>query len=557
MNEIQVTTERTDDLPLLGAMLQSMGIADILDEVLPRHGNWRRISLGQVAVGWLMYILSESDHRMSHVESWAGQRLQTLSQVFGEETCAKDFTDDRLGILTEKLGKDEAWAKIEDAMNLRHLRVFHLAAEVVRLDTTAAAVYHDVEGRTLIGYGHSKDHRPDLAQIKTMVAALDPMALPVVTQPLAGRLSDDPLYIPAIDRVRESLPGKRLLYVGDNKMEKRATRAHIAQGQDAYLLPLSQKHQQGLLLFGYVNQALKEEAQLDVLASDDDGWLLRGREWRREQRYEGSAWQERVLVVQSRPLYQKQRKALERRLAKAEAQILQLTPPPKRGRRQFRELAPLQARVDQILQKHQVSPFLEVTYHEESVMRAGKTPQQRYRVEVVRREEALRDHLPTLGWRLYVTNAPQAALSMSHAMSVYRGAVPTIEHLFSRLKGRPLGLRPLFLRREDRIRGLVRLLSIALRTMTLMEFVVRRALAKQQEVIAGLYPGNPTKTTSRPTAERLLQAFKGIHLSAIALPDQRIQHISPLSPLQNRILQLLTFDPAIYMNLAHSEPVPT
>jgi len=49
MNEIQVTTERTDDLPLLGAMLQSMDIADILDEVLPRHGNWRRLSLGKVA----------------------------------------------------------------------------------------------------------------------------------------------------------------------------------------------------------------------------------------------------------------------------------------------------------------------------------------------------------------------------------------------------------------------------------------------------------------------------------------------------------------------------
>jgi len=93
--------------------------------------------------------------------------------------------------------------------------------------------------------------------------------------------------------------------------------------------------------------------------------------------------------------------------------------------------------------------------------------------------------------------------------------------------------------------------------MTLIEFVVQRALTEQQEAIAGLYPGSPTKTTARPTAERLLQAFKGIHLSVITLPDQRIQHISPLSPLQNRILQLLTFDPAIYTNLAHPEPVPT
>ena len=45
-----------------------------------------------------------------------------------------------------------------------------------------------------------------------------------------------------------------------------------------------------------------------------------------------------------------------------------------------------------------------------------------------------------------------------------------------------------------------------------MEFVVRRQLTREQQSLAGLYEGNPKRTTARPTAEKLLVAFQGITL---------------------------------------------
>jgi hypothetical protein len=48
----------------------------------------------------------------------------------------------------------------------------------------------------------------------------------------------------------------------------------------------------------------------------------------------------------------------------------------------------------------------------------------------------------------------------------------------------------------------MRLLSIALRVLTLVEFVVRRQLAAEESTLAGLYAGNPTRETACPTAER-------------------------------------------------------
>jgi transposase len=50
----------------------------------------------------------------------------------------------------------------------------------------------------------------------------------------------------------------------------------------------------------------------------------------------------------------------------------------------------------------------------------------------------------TLGWRVYVTNHPEATLSLPQAVTVYRQEY-LVEHSFSRLKGHPLSLSPMYL----------------------------------------------------------------------------------------------------------------
>ena len=61
-------------------------------------------------------------------------------------------------------------------------------------------------------------------------------------------------------------------------------------------------------------------------------------------------------------------------------------------------------------------------------------------------------------------------------MLAYRNAYQ-VERSLGRLKGRPLSLTPMSVQRDDHATGLIRLLSIALRVLTLLEFVGRRQLA--------------------------------------------------------------------------------
>ncbi len=102
------------------------------------------------------------------------------------------------------------------------------------------------------------------------------------------------------------------------------------------------------------------------------------------------------------------------------------------------------------------------------------------------------------------------------------------ERGFGRIKGQPLSLTPMYLQREEHATGLIRLLSIGLRVLTLIEFVVRRNLSGLS--IAGLYAGNPKRETKRPTAEAILSAFKNINW--VRIKSNHDSYLTPLTKLQ-------------------------
>ncbi len=131
-----------------------------------------------------------------------------------------------------------------------------------------------------------------------------------------------------------------------------------------------------------------------------------------------------------------------------------------------------------------------------------------------------------------------------------------VERSLGRLKGQPLSLRPMYLARDDHATGLVRLLTIAVRVLTVVEFVVRRQLAATGSRLAGLYAGQPTRRTTRPTTERLLATFGELTLTIVELPDRIVCHLTPLTALHERLLALVDCSPEIYLRLASDSSQP-
>jgi len=224
-DNLNVTTEQVDDIPVLLAQGKKIGVPELLDQHFWSHGNWRGTSFGWTSLVWLAHILSEGDHRLNQVEQWVEKRVHTLGISIGQPVRGLEWSDDRLGIVLDELADAERWKAFETDLNRRTFRVYDLKPRRVRVDSTTTSGYWTVTEDGLFQFGHSKDHRPDLPQLKVMMSALDPLGMPVATQVVSGERADDKLYIPAIQQVSASLDEHGLLYVGDCK--RRARRRQI------------------------------------------------------------------------------------------------------------------------------------------------------------------------------------------------------------------------------------------------------------------------------------------------------------------------------------------
>jgi transposase len=561
MTTSTITSERIDDIPLLLHWLREMHVDTIIDAVLdPPHGNRQGLSHGHLTVVFLAYILSTCNHFLSPVRDWVAKHHHCLEHALGQPIRETDCTDDRLEDLLDALGADQAGERIEEQLDRHLIRAYALPTETARIDTTTVSVYHQPAGESLLDFGHSKDHRPDLRQFKEVLGTLDPVGMPLCSAMVAGHCADDPLYLPVWQRLVKVIGHSDFLVVGDCKMASLATRAQIHAGGGCYLAPLP--------MTGHTSDALRTW----VLAPPVPAVAIRlpgraepvgaGFEVAVAQTWTAETgkivtWQERALVIRSDKVAHRQQQGLAARLARTEAALSQLKPGP------TADLSTLTAQSHAILKRYDVSDYLQVTWTAHTtetrhyLKRGRHGPHSPYtmvattqwQLTVVRVRDAVEEFNRLAGWRLYVTNAAVGRLALDGAARCYREQWQP-ERGFHRLKGTSLAIRPLLLRSDHRIGGLLCLLVIALRALTLLEFVVRRQLAQQHEPFQGLYAGNPQRSTTQPTAERVLRALNDITLYRLTDGRSTWYVTTPLSALQRRILALVDVPESIYTSFA-------
>jgi transposase len=562
--------EAVADLPVLWATFQRLDLPATLDRHFPAPPHWKGpLSPGEVLAVWLLFLVSQGDHCLNHLEPWVAQHQGVLSALLGKPVLPSDAHDDRLADWLTRLSRGDAFAALERDLNQHTVRVYQLPTDLVRIDATTANSYADVlSEQGLLQFGHSKDD-PDRPQFKIAAAVLDPLGLPLATAVVPGNVTDDPLYVPAIQAVRHALGVGGRTYVGDCKMAALATRAFVAAGDDFYLCPLSEnqlsraERHAVLQAVWEGTQALQPvwrpgpEGQPDELVAEGFSVdvALSATVGTQEVR-----WTERRWLVRSQAYAQAQEAALERRLAKAEAALRDL-PARKRGKKQLFH-AELVRTAEAIVTRDAVEGLL--SYTVQARMTTGPVRAYRDRparqetevsfaIDVCRDEARIEEKKREMGWQVYGTNAP--ALTLPPVVWAYRGQY-RIEDDWSRLKGRSLGLTPVYLQDEERIQGLVYLLSLALRGLTLVEWVVRERLCQDRAKLQGIYDGQPGRKTARPSAELLLRVLRTISISVVEMDGRIHALLSPLTEVQRRLLELWGLPPNLYENVACGFPEP-
>jgi transposase len=467
--------ERVDDIPVLLATLQRMNVAELLDRHYPSGHRWKgELTFGEVACVWLAFLTSQGDHRLCQVQPWAEDNRHTLQACLGKAVRPLDVQDDRLADMLDHLARDGPWLDCEADLNRHTVRVYHLSPNLFRVDTTTANSYVETLSELgLFQFGHSKD-RDDQPQIKVALATLDPLGLPVTTFVVPGNCADDPLYVPEIHKVQHAFGQGGKTFVMDCKGAALATRAHLADSKDYYLCPLPEKHvsaEQRRALLQPVWEGRQPLRQVYRPAAEGEAEELVAEGFSLDVPVQAEVagrpltWTERRWLVRSLAFAQGQHKQLDRRLHQAQEQLAQRNE--RRQGKKRRTAAELAAAAEAVVNKQRVEGMLhwEVRTRTQTKKvrgygsRPGRVVQEReHRLEVSRQEEVIAAAKREMGWRVYATNALR--LNLAGVVWGYRGQ-NRLEDNWSRLKGQPLGLTPMYLQYESRIHGLVLLLSLA------------------------------------------------------------------------------------------------
>jgi hypothetical protein len=373
---------------------------------------------------------------------------------------------------------------------------------------------------------------------------------------VAGNRADDGLYVPAYEAAVSALGTSQVLVVGDSKMGALATRGHMVAGGRCYLCayrPPSASEELAI----WREQALARPATWQGLekVAPKTGEVLSEvmiDEWQSEQSWTPPVsrttytWSERLLVVRSSADQAGLRRRRERTLARLTDDLITLWHAPGRGRKRYRSRQDLEHPVAERIARAGLTAVVQTALAQETLPE-GTT---RWIVVAVWVNLAAWPALvERLGWQVYATNSTKAPYRAPALVASYHQQALE-ERGFSRLKTRNLHIRPVYLRDEIRLAGLLGLLCLALRVLTLTEHRLRTALTERGEELAGLNPASRTQSTSRPTTERVLAVFTSITLTTLGTDRGYYHHVTPLNATQRHILALLELPDNLYERLA-------
>ena len=594
MFQMNCKTELLDDVPLIFGFCQKLNLCELLNKHFPSHGSQKGLSNGELILGWIAHILTTNNHCKSPVSNWMHKHRSVIEALLSKKISDTDFEDCRLGRLLEKLAQDHNWHEFEtsfyaDAFSILQLDTsppedfvgLHPLTETeitrtIKIDSTTAYGHHEVIEDGIMQRGWSKDHRPDLPQLKLMVSVEGNTGYQIASDVLPGNKNDDILYVPIIERTRRIVSTKNCLFCGDSKMSHLNIKANLEKNKEYYLVPLQMHKTEKKEMESMINRIVNEDQEAYLIHDMCDSKteinrvIAAGFEKERSQSFQDGnnliCWNERILLVRSYDHANQEIKRYVDKLNKACAKLRDLTSKACSSEEtanedifnKINEFFENESIYERDLFEFEILCKMENKEVRRCEKRNGKQREgsfklKKYRANLINvkvKKEKLEQIKRTIGWRTYVTNAPTSALTFSSAYRFYRKTMYVIEIGFHVLKDY-IQISPIFVRDETQIIGMTRLLILTLKILTLITAEIRANLKKENAILVGLYPGQPKRKHVSPTGQSLLEYFtrQGITLIGIKIENVWNWQITPLTDICRDILRFLKIPEECYTSI--------
>lgn len=247
----------------------------------------------------------------------------------GENITATQLHDDAYARMLDKLAQTDC-QRLFETVCLTMLQHHSLDIGLTHSDTTSVSVEGDYETTITevgadqetfkIAYGHSKDHRPDLKQLK-LGLSVQQDGLPLSGELLSGNKSDqvwNPEAVCGLSDLLEKSGYKNTIFLADCALISTSSLLRLANEDIHFISRLPET-------FGLA-EALKEEAwnsklweDLGYLVEDPDAKSAYYKAWQTVREIEGKEFG--FVVVHSSALEQRKEKTLLRGLERTEQEL--------------------------------------------------------------------------------------------------------------------------------------------------------------------------------------------------------------------------------------------
>lgn len=497
-------------IAVLYPILEDLGLRETINHLCP---TWAKIDLGRVGLVLTLNRLI-APHPLCHVRRWVEQTI--LPDLLKLSTA--QLYDKRLGRALDALHPvmGELWMRLAT----RAVQQERIDLSVLHWDTTTFYFEGEYSQSDLARYGHSRDGKTGCKRAKVGYNVTHLERLPSVYGLLAGNTADITLPVcnlEAIASLLQRLDGAQAqvhpLVVSDGKM---VTPALVAAAHDSdmfYLGPWEANKDVEAVLrsVSRAELAAHELAYRPKRQADDAGFTPYQAVWRPfSVTYKGRTFTDRGLVVWSEG---KQRLDVDKRKHHLKALLNRL-----------RE-------IQGYLNK---GKYIRAQYAAQQIVFAqrGNPAKSLVDVELSGPDRALCLHFAINRQQLaqaqvldgkYLLGTNHPRLTANQALTYFKGQ-DKIEKRNAVFKG-PLRVRPVYLKTDQRIEGLVFFTMVALLVWAILELRCQRA-------------GLPY------TAQRVLDEFAPLYVTDQTFTDNsRLQQIGDVSAFQQAVLSGLQLPP--------------
>jgi transposase len=478
---------------------------------------------------------------------WASEH--GMDHVFDLESVWLD--DDRLGALLEAVADHQV--TIWSALVKHAVQRFHVDLEDLHADTTSVyfeGVYEQADGSPkggghripLLVEGYNKDGQRNKVQL--VLSLITQGRLPLWYCPWDGNQTDDAVYVADMNDLREAIliPSKVLL-IGDRKLCNEETMVEFCRQHQLFLAAhpwtdtaksvwreTGRQLQAGRLTWTEVEYASRNKARkppaerptyrvCEIVHALKDAQAPQGQRtlrwvfvWSSDKAVQDA--HQRTGAIQ----------AGEAALQRVKTLL---------GKYGYVSRKTIEARIDQALHKAKASNYLTYTL-------TGTDENQAWQLRWKRRHDVIEDDASFDGVALLCTNASHGRLSSGEAMIKYKEQV-SVEQTIDFLKS-PVQIRPMWLHTPKRLAGLTLLIMVATLVAALLEYQVRRWIAKTGQLVKGLRPEG--RDDPYPSAKSIWRAFQDYALVILRRGKGSAEVRHPkLRPVQQKIWNIMGLPP--------------